>query len=506
MKGLYAKLEMPKPAVSRMKYLFHTIFLALLFGLGFCSIISCQQVNGEKVEITDSSLYPASDPENSGGWVLNEALSDEFEGVELDTNKWFIEGQNGDYYIWKGRPPSQFAPHNVIVEDGKLKIRTQWEPEYEFVKENYADGNNNDAYGIFEGKPLPVTTAGVITKKRFLNGYMEVKSKAGNAAITSAFWAIGYEQELDVFEQMGNPKVEKGDIWATGSKTTIHDWSPPAQRPTWTWAYKNNQLPFRVADDFHIYGAEWGEDYLKVFMDGELVAEVTQDELGTDWVLNNPMEIWLDSEIFKWLGLPHKEELPVDFEVEYLRVWQKPNDHLLARQFFGFEGPILFEENPRPLTLLPESSVPNDYQKFWLIDTASARYFSIVKGQYAKGVNSLAFSGLAKNEELPIDKVVALSPEGALNLPAGELTLSLKVWLDQGRAVKKLHLSLKDEDIHIPVDLAGLERRKWITIEKPISKTTPSTSTDQLKIEIRKEDFPPIKAAKFYIDDIAIRK
>lgn len=483
-----------------------TISLFLLLSLGLCSTISCQQSTQEKTAIEEPGIYPASDLTNSEGWVLNEELSDEFEGTELDPNKWFIEGQDGDYYIWKGRPPSQFVPHNVIVEDGKLKLRTQWEPAYDFVEENYADGNNNDAYGIFEGKPLPITTAGVITQKRFLNGYMEVKSKAGNAAITAAFWAIGYEQELDVFEQMGNPKVENGDILATGSKTTIHDWSPPAQRPTWAWKYKDNHLPFRVADDFHIYGAEWGEDYLKVYIDGELVDEVTQDELGTDWVLNNPMEIWLDSEIFKWLGVPHKEELPVDFEIEYMRVWQKPHSNLLARQFFGFEGPILYEENPRPLTLLPESSVPDDYQKFWLIDTASAKYFSIVKGQYAKGVNSLAFSGLAKNQELHIDEVVALSPEGAVNLPAGAYKLSLKLWLDQGREVKKLHLSLKDEEIQIPIDLTEVERRKWIAIEKTITKTTPSTSADQFKIEIRKEDFPAIKAAKFYIDDIAIEK
>ena len=169
----------------------------------------------------------------------------------------------------------------------------------------------------------PVTTAGVITKKRFLNGYMEVKAKVGNAAITGAFWAIGYEQELDVFELMGNPKL-KGDIREDSYKATIHDWSPPAIRPTWAYKYSEKKLPFRVADDFHIYGAEWGEDYLKLFIDGKLVNQITQDELGTDWVLNNPMEIWLDSEIFKWLGLPHKEELPVDFEIEYLRVWQKP--------------------------------------------------------------------------------------------------------------------------------------------------------------------------------------
>lgn len=449
------------------------------------------------------TVFPASDPNNEGGWVLNEEVSDEFEGKKLDRNKWFIEGENDEYYIWKGRAPSQFVPHNVWVKNGKLKLRTAWEPKYKFIQESYTDGNMGTAkYGEYEGNPMPVTTAGVVSKKRFLNGYMEVKSKSGNAAITAAFWGIGYEQELDVFEQMGNPK--KGEkITATSSLATAHDWSPPAQRPTNVFQHVEH-LPFRTADDFHIYGAEWGEDFLKIFIDGKEVYSMTQDDVGLDWVLNNPMEIWLDSEIFFWLGMPHKKELPVDFEVEYLRVWQKPTDNLLARQFFGFEGPILFEDNPRPLKMVPESSVPNDYQKFWEIDSLSSKYLKIVEGDHYSGVNSLEFSGFGKNEKLEVENVVLLSPEGAVSIPEGDYTLSMKVWLDQGRAVQQLYLSFENPKMEIPIDLRGLERRKWITIEKQLWKTEASSKNDQFKIEVRKEDVPKEKASRFYIDDIEI--
>jgi hypothetical protein len=31
----------------------------------------------------------------------------------------------------------------------------------------------------------------------------------------------------------------------------------------------------------------------------------------------------VDSETFHWEGLPDEEDLPVDFEIEYIRVWQK---------------------------------------------------------------------------------------------------------------------------------------------------------------------------------------
>ena len=486
--------------------IFNKYFFFLLIGVFAFSNVNCQQLKkGKEKNKTTIAIYPASDPLNRGGWILNEELSDEFEETELNKEKWFVEGQNGDYYIWKGRPPSQFAPHNAIVEDGKLKIRTQWEPDYNFVKENYADGNNNDKYGEFEGKPCPITTAAVITNKRFLYGYMEVKSKVGKSNMTGAFWAIGYEQELDIYEQMGAPKID-GTIKANSVRTAVHDWSPPAVRPTKAFGYDEKNLPYNTADEFHIYAAEWGPDYLTVYRDGKQTYHVTQDELGTDWVLNNPMEIWLDSEVFKWLGVPHKEELPADFEIEYLRVWQKPDDNLLARQFYGFEGPILFEENPRPLKMVPESSVPNDYQKFWLIDTASAKYFVINEGDYTTGVNSLEFTGFGKNEKLETEKVVALSPEGAVNIPAGEYTLSLKVFKKQGRDVKKIYLSFENPKLEIPIDLSGLERNKWITLKYKFSKPLYSSPTDQFKIEIRKEDVPEIKATQFFIDDIEIRK
>lgn len=477
---------------------------------GFCLLLlsSCMTTaqQNKKANIPVKGIYPSSDPTNSEGWILNEELSDEFEGTTIDKKKWFVEGQNGDYYIWKGRAPSQFVPHNVIVENGTLKLRTQWEPNYGFANEQYADGKNKDEYGFFEGKPLPVTTAGIVSKKRFLNGYMEVKSKVGNAAITGAFWAIGYEQELDIYEQMGNPKIKDGTIRENSVRSAVHDWSPPAVRPTKVFGYDEKNLSYRTADEFHVYGAEWGIDYLKVFRDGKLTYHVTQEEVGTDWVLNNPMEIWLDSEIFKWLGVPHKEELPSDFEIEYMRVWQKPNDNLLAPQFYGFEGPILFEDNPRPLDMVPEDSNNNDYQQFWNIDTTSAKYLSIVEGQYATGVNSLQFSGYGKNEKMEAEKISVLSPPGAINIPEGEYVLSLKVWMDQGRPVEKMYLSFEDSGQELIIDLSKLGRRKWISIDQAFTKTTSSTDTDQFKIEIRKGDAPKSKAVKFFIDDITIKK
>lgn len=473
-----------------------------------------QQPVNKSTAAINNPFNPASDPDNSGGWVLNEIVSDEFETTELDSEKWFVEGQNGDYYIWKGRAPSQFVPHNVRLEDGKLKLRTAWEPDYKFIEESYEDGPMGVApYGAMkDGSPMPVTTAGVITNKRILHGYIEVKSKTGNAAITGAFWAIGYEQELDIFEQMGKPSNKTGNLKPNVTLSTIHDWSPPAERPTQSFQH-SQKLDFNVGDGFNIYAAEWGKDYLKLFTNGKLVRHVTQDEIGTDWVLNNPMEIWLDSEIFHWLGYPSAEELPVDFEIEYLRVWQKPTNNLLAPAFFGFEGPKLYQDQPKPLELTPEMSMDNDYQKFWRIDDASAEYLSIIEGDYATGVNSLEFRPISKTEEIGFEKVTAISPEGALELPAGDFIVKVKVWLDKGRVPEKFHVNLIDPAVSVVFDgLSKMERQTWLTLEKKITRNAASSKEDQLSIEVYKADLPFAKAmkkrnkARFLIDDIEIEK
>lgn len=440
------------------------------------------------------SFNPASDPTNSGGWVLNEMVSDEFSGNQLDRSKWFVQGENGEYYIWKGRAPSQFAAHNVRVEDGMLKLRSQWEPDFDFAKEDYAGGTYGD-------KVAPVTTAGVITRKRFLYGYMETRSKAGNAAMTSSFWTIGHQSELDIYEQMGNPKMGTH----TGPQDflfTVHDWRPGrfeaqvGNNKTFTHKHK---LDFRVADDFHVYGCDWSDDHLKFYLNGKLVHETTKEAVGDGWVLTNPMEIWFDSEIFRWMGYPDPDELPVDFEVDYVRVWQTPDPNVLDRAFFGFEGPILFQDNPKPLKLTPETDTENDYQKFWKIDEASSAHLALVGDRFASGIKSLQFD---PSNEMKTDEVVIAGPEGSVRLPAGNFELSMKVWADPKSTLKNIVVSVANQDLSF--DISNIDKGTWITLTQDLPPNSSPDSTGNMKIKISKKDALGGDGV-VYIDDIAIK-
>lgn len=272
------------------------------------STLSCASAGEDKD--ADKRVYPHTDPENEGRWVLNKTVSDEFEADQLNQHKWHIQGTGGRYQSnFIGRAPSQFSLDNVRLEDGKLKIQTRWEPDYEFTDKPGQDGK------AYEN----ITTAAVISQKQFLYGYMEIKAKAADASVTSAFWMTGNASELDIFEHLGRPAQTHKKHLETEIWSSIHDWNlPKKENSIWT---DRMQLPFRVAEDFHVYGCDWSEEGLKFFVDGKMIREVAAEDVE-GWCLDGPLWIWMDSETFPWHGLPVAEDLPADYEVEYVRIWQ----------------------------------------------------------------------------------------------------------------------------------------------------------------------------------------
>ncbi|WP_208889959.1 T9SS type A sorting domain-containing protein [Polaribacter sejongensis] len=290
----------------------------------------------------NGQTLPFSDPQNTGDWILNTDISDEFEAATINEDQWLIQGRNGKYQSnFIGRVPAQFSTDNAILEDGKLKILTKWEPDYPFTKDN--SGNQ---LGVYNGVSKPITTAAVISKKQFQYGYMEIKSKAANAEITSAFWTTGPgpgkpggAAELDMFEMFGGHKTN--DAWKKRLKLNIISWDPNNEifkeqkelGKIGTTHTRNIQAANNTADDFHVYGFEWTAEYIKVYIDGVLHPDgtilksvLTKNGAEPDrWVTDVPSWIWFDSETFPWLGLPDASDLqtPAEYQIEYIRVWQK---------------------------------------------------------------------------------------------------------------------------------------------------------------------------------------
>jgi len=245
--------------------------------------------------VTDA--YPLSDQENKGGWVKFEPMSDEFEGKQLDRNKW-VMGIEG----WKGRQPALFSEKNVTVSDGKLHLTMRKEKlPAEAEKQGYKD----------------YTSAALHTKLRSSYGYYEVKAKPMNSGGSSSFWFCqdetpGWGTEIDVFEIGGKAKGFEHKY-----HMTLHVTQTPQEKKHWSvggvW-----EAPWRLADDYHVYGCDWGKDDLKFYVDGVLVRSVE----NTPW--HQPLFLIFDSETMpQWFGMPDDNDLPSTFSVEYVRAWKQ---------------------------------------------------------------------------------------------------------------------------------------------------------------------------------------
>lgn len=302
-------------------------------------------------------ILPLSDSSNSGKWILNTQISDEFDNEKLDEERWFVVGKFKEgkpqykhpdkpkKWVWKGRAPSQFSGRNYRLEDGKLMLEARWEPDFPFTDEIRKP--------VF-GEPLKhenITVPCLIGRRSFTYGYIEIKSKSADAEVNSGFWSMGEGFEFDFFESFGDSREDHtkshldSELW-----WSIRDWNKPVGgKPSYT---ERKNLGFRMADDFHVYGIEWDEKGVKYYVDGKLLSSVTAEQV-TQWALKNreglqetyngyvatkPINLWLDMETFAWHGVPNsKEDLEknspkgketdgvVDFEVEYVRVWQKPH-------------------------------------------------------------------------------------------------------------------------------------------------------------------------------------
>jgi hypothetical protein len=251
--------------------------------------------------VTDS--LPLSHQSEVGVWVRYEPMSDEFEAGSLDTDKWV---RNMEW--WKGRQPALFKAENVTVEHGQLLLTMRKEPvPEEFSKRGYHD----------------YTSAAVHSRDRTCYGYFEVKARPMNSGGSSSFWfqqdaTPGWMTEIDVFEIGGKAPGHENKY-----HMTLHVFRTPSQQRHWSIG-KDWVAPWRLADDFHVYGLEWDEQTIKFYVDGVLVRWIQ----NTHW--HQPLYLIFDSETMPdWFGMPDDKDLPSTFSIEYVRAWKKQGAALL---------------------------------------------------------------------------------------------------------------------------------------------------------------------------------
>ena len=248
----------------------------------------------------------AFDPAKAG-WKL--AFEDDFDGDRVDETK------------WDARNPSGFR--HVKVRDGKLMIDVD--------------------YGGRDGKTLE--TGSIWTKRSFLYGYFEARLKfTRQPGWWAAFWLYGDTVgnpfldgfEIDIFEDYYTRRLD-----AQGNSRAIidHNLHMYCNSTLKSWNYME---PLKGSlDDYHTIGVKWTPFEITYYMDGEVACSSAAHSPWTTVTFDAfnhgagavPLKAILSGQVMKqdasWLkGLNDlsRSRLPETYCVDWVRVWEWPDD------------------------------------------------------------------------------------------------------------------------------------------------------------------------------------
>ncbi|QBA64731.1 glycoside hydrolase family 16 protein [Muriicola soli] len=235
-------------------------------------------------------------------------MQDEFDvDGAPDSSIWGYDigtGQNG----WGNNELQYYTdrPENVTINNGVLVITARQES--------------------FEGSNY--TSARLITKGRFEQTYGRFEARIRTPygkGIWPAFWMLGVEEtpseiwpfigEIDIMEMRGQePTKLIGSLHGPGYSA--------GEAISKEYIFENDRLD----TGFHIYGIEWGPDYVNFYVDDVLYNQITPEDLpeGSDWVFDNDFYILMNVAVGgTFVGSPDAETVfPQTMLVDYVRVYE----------------------------------------------------------------------------------------------------------------------------------------------------------------------------------------
>lgn len=239
----------------------------------------------------------------------NLVMQDEFDvdGAPDDTfwNFDIGRGPNGDGW---GNNELQYytdRSENVEVQNGQLLITARQES--------------------FEGASY--TSARLLTKGKFERQYGRFEARMRlpfGQGIWPAFWMLGADidtnpwpeaGEIDIMEYRGqNPTIVVGSVHGPGYSG--------AEAVTWGYDLEDD----RFDTGFHIFGIEWGPDFVNYYVDDVLYNQITPNDIpeGSEWVFDKPFFILINLAVGgDFLGPPNAETVfPQTMLIDYVRVYE----------------------------------------------------------------------------------------------------------------------------------------------------------------------------------------
>ncbi len=209
-------------------------------------------------------------------------------------------GQNG----WGNNELQYYTdrPQNVTAQNGYLIITAH--------KESF----NGSQY----------TSARLVTKGKFEQAYGRFETRMRlpwGQGIWPAFWMLGADiddnpwpgaGEIDIMEFRGqNPSVVLGTVHGPGYSA--------GQSISKSYSLPND----RFDTDFHVFGIEWGPEYINFYVDDVLYNQITPADVPGEWVFNKPFYILINLAVGgNFVGSPNSETVfPQTMLIDYVRVY-----------------------------------------------------------------------------------------------------------------------------------------------------------------------------------------
>ncbi len=239
---------------------------------------------------------PATPPTD---WRL--VFSDEFDGGQLDPNKWnttmeFV-GTHGPRYHNESYL-SYTLDEDVLLEEGRLRLRT-----------DRMVVSGEEPIGLFHYSQGLVSTHDKFT---FTHGYIEIRAKyPGGKGLWPCFWLMPEQQswppEFDIAEYYGGQKKMHHGL----AHGTMHD-------PQWD---STGDTETDFVNEWRTIALEWTPGRAVWYVDG-----VARKTVVAGYVPAIPMYVILSNSVSSMLGPSGEPDehtvFPNYFEIDYVRVYQ----------------------------------------------------------------------------------------------------------------------------------------------------------------------------------------
>lgn len=284
---------------------FPTPFVTIFTCMG-ASFLGIQESNAQQVENPDYQLVWADDFQGKGA---------------PDPSTWqFEEGFTRNHELqW-------YSKKNAVQEDGYLKIIAKRErrknPNYEKGSQDWRRAREYAEY----------TSSSITTRAShaWLYGRFEVRARI-NAQMGSwpAIWLLGTDREwpqngeidmMEFYHINGEPCILANACWGTEKRYSAKWDSEKIGLRHFT------EKDPRWLSQFHVWRMDWTKDYVRLYLDDELLNEIDLSQtLNADGFnpFHQPQYLLLNLAIGGDNGGdPSRSDFPLLYEIDYVKVYQ----------------------------------------------------------------------------------------------------------------------------------------------------------------------------------------